>query len=355
VPAILVGVEGTAPGWRLALQPGTWLLRLEAGRLMLAPAAPDAVGPRLQVGHQTVALAPGSELALRLNNRALDQPARLESGDLLAIGPLVLRLDLSAGARGLAEAADAVAVALPPPDPPRWRSLVWLAGVVLVAAVVAVVVRVVPERRAQPLKLMAAEARSAVQRSTVWIRATDIGSEGSGFVASENWVITNAHVVKDAKSVQVVFGSGGSSARSVPATVVRVGEPATERDIALLQVPTGDTPALLLANLAKLSPGAPLAAFGYPLGSELSLNNQGPEISIRTGSLTALRRESGRVHWVESDIPAEVGNSGGPVVTLDGRVAGLATMLIGLNLRVALAVSAEMIRDFAPEAVRVAP
>jgi S1-C subfamily serine protease len=62
-----------------------------------------------------------------------------------------------------------------------------------------------------------------------------------------------------------------------------------------------------------------------------------------------LRHTGGRVGWVESDVPAEVGNSGGPMVNSQGEVLGLATMLVGPNLHTALAASAEMIRDVAPE------
>ncbi|NUP98600.1 MAG: trypsin-like peptidase domain-containing protein, partial [Armatimonadetes bacterium] len=232
-----------------------------------------------------------------------------------------------------------------------------LLGVVTtVAAIVAValVLRFVPQRRSDPLAPMAAEVRRTVQAGTVWIRAAmaEGESEGSGFVSKSGYVFTNAHVVEGARSVRVVFDTGTPLVRSVAARLVRVGHPGEADDVALLAVPTGSVKPLRLTDAGKLTEGTPLAAFGFPLGSTVSTSEHGPQISIRSGTVTALRRDNaGRVSWVESDILAEVGNSGGPVVTHQGEVVGLATMLVGPNLRTARIVPANYLRRFGPQAV----
>lgn len=351
--AILVGIQGTPSGYRQPLMPGAWALQLDSGRPVLAPADSSSGAVRFEVGAKAVVLVPGTDASARVNDAPLDGPRALAPGDVLAVGFVTLKLER--GAASVAEAAAEAAVALPPPEPSKWRWLLGLLGIGVAAAAVALVFRYLPDHRNAAVRALSNEVRLSVQRSAVWIRAVDRGSEGSGFVCRQGWVLTNAHVVDGAQSVKVVFDPGTAAAHSAPATVTRTGTPGTDQDMALLRVDTGATPALNVLPMDKLAPGTPIVAFGYPLGSELGFGDRGPEVSVRGGTVTALRRRGDAVAWVESDMPIEVGNSGGPVVTLDGRVVGLATMIVGPNLRTALAVSTDMLRGFAPEAVTVAP
>ncbi|MCC7494647.1 MAG: trypsin-like peptidase domain-containing protein, partial [Fimbriimonadaceae bacterium] len=197
--------------------------------------------------------------------------------------------------------------------------------------------------------------REQVRRSTVWIRAqvAEGESEGSGFVSRQGWVLTNAHVVENSRSVQVVFDSGTPQHRARPARVVRVGAPGTAQDIALLAVDTAGVPPLRLADLDKLPQGSPIAAFGFPLGASVAASGRGPEISLRGGRVSAFRRDgAGKLEWVESDMLIEVGSSGGPVVTPEARVVGLSTMVVGPLLRTARVVPSTNLRAFAPQAVQ---
>ena len=180
-----------------------------------------------------------------------------------------------------------------------------------------------------------ADVRNRVQAATVWVKAEDAGAQGSGYVARSGYVLTNAHVLNGGSKIKIVFNSGQANASSVSAKVLRVGQPGTPNDLALLQVDTGAVQPLPLCDLASLPEGSETAAFGFPLGGEASLNQYGPSISIRGGRVTSKRADEGRVGWVETDIVAEVGNSGGPVVNLKGEVVGLATMIVGPNLRMA--------------------
>ncbi len=245
-------------------------------------------------------------------------------------------------------------VALPPPDPPKWRLALGVLVVLAAIAVVVLVVRLVPQRVADPLRPMPADVRQRVQAATVWVvgDAPEGQSEGSGFVSKPGFVLTNAHVVEHTTNLRCVLGCGTPQSRTVPAKVLRLGRPGEVDDIALLALNTGAVQPLRLASAEQAAEGTPLAAFGYPLGSTLTTSSQGPQISIRGGTVTARRKDdAGRLAWLESDVLAEVGNSGGPVVTFEGRVLGLATMLVGPNLRTARIVPAEMLQRFAAGSV----
>lgn len=239
-------------------------------------------------------------------------------------------------------------LALPPPDPPRWPKLV---GGLLALAVIGALIAVwaLAPRRVLPEERLAPEVLARVQRATVGVEARDAGTQGSGYVAAQDLVVTNAHVIAGGRDLWITFDSGTSNARTLKGTFVREGRPGEPDDLALIRVPTGQAPVLPLADLAQVPIGSVLVSFGYPLGWDLSLDARGPEISVHGGRLTALRRLDGRVGWVESDLLVEIGNSGGPVVDETGAVVGLVTVIAGPNLRTALCASADQIRHFAPE------
>lgn len=346
----LVGIDGETAGVRLELRAGTFWLGCPEGRpVLLGEAIPEG-SARLEVSRQAIVLFPGQSMAVAVNDQMVADPTALRPGDRISLGGVTLRLDVGAPSPITVEPA---AVALPPPDAPWWRTaLLLFAGAALLALVVLAVIRYAPRPAPDPVALMPDEARQKVKAATVWVRVRlpDAESEGSGYVAKPGYVITNAHVVEGGQSIEVVFNCGQPNYRRAPAKVLRTGEPGTPTDLALLQVDTGRTPHLPLADLSKIVEGTPVALFGFPLGANLSTSSHGPQISVRGGRITALRPDDrGRVLWVESDIAAEVGNSGGPVVTHQGEVVGLGTMLVGPHLKTFLAAPANLIRTFAPE------
>jgi S1-C subfamily serine protease len=342
----LNGMSGTPVGWRVRLQPGSWMLVVEGGRPKLVVAEPSAGLFRLEVDARSIVAVPGTA-APTLNGAPLDGPHPLRPGDQLAVGALVLRLEVQAASTEAPAAAPGVA--LPPPDPPRWRSLLRLLAVAAVAAAAVATWQLIPKRAATPEKQFSPEVRRAVEAAAVWVREPDKSTEGSGVVVGSGWIITNAHVLDGGTHPTVTFHAGTPASATVSAQAVRVGTPESDRDIALLRADTSGVTPLRLADLANDPAGTVVAAFGFPLGSDLSLSPQGPNIDVRGGHITALRQQDGHVAFVEGDFAIEVGNSGGPVVDTEGRVVGLATMIAGPNLRVALCVSADMIRGFAPE------
>lgn len=134
---------------------------------------------------------------------------------------------------------------------------------------------------------------------------------GSGFVISaDGYVVTNAHVVEDAKSVTV----GLNDRRELPAEVVGVD---TLSDIALLKVKADNLPTVQLGDSSALEVGQWVVAIGAPFGLDHTATQ---------GIVSALSRslpDGTYVPFIQTDVAVNPGNSGGPLFDLGGRVVGV--------------------------------
>jgi S1-C subfamily serine protease len=145
---------------------------------------------------------------------------------------------------------------------------------------------------------------------------------GTGVVIIDNGtILTNLHVIKDAKRVKVTFMDGTDSD-----AVVLNTQP--ENDLAVLRARTipDDLEAATLRGTADLAPGDAVLAIGFPFGI-------GPSAS--SGVVSGLKREfrspQGRQtmkNLIQFDAAANPGNSGGPLVTMDGEVVGIVTAIL---------------------------
>ena len=142
---------------------------------------------------------------------------------------------------------------------------------------------------------------------------------GSGFViAPDGYLITNSHVVNEAKEISVAFSNGDTFRAE------KVGDdPAT--DLALLHVSGEKFPAIALANSAKLKVGQLAIAIGNPYGFEYSVTAGVVSALGRT-----LRSNTGRLidNIIQTDAALNPGNSGGPLVNSHGEVIGVNTAII---------------------------
>ena len=158
-------------------------------------------------------------------------------------------------------------------------------------------------------------------------------SMGSGVIIdAAGLIVTNAHVVAGAQRVQVIVPApaptGGTSplrslvsarGQTVDARVVGTSE---EVDLALLKVDLTDLPALPLANYDALRQGQMVFAFGSPEG----LRN-----SVTMGVVSAVARQPDVDHpmvYIQTDAPINHGNSGGPLVNVNGEVVGINTFIL---------------------------
>ncbi|MDR3453613.1 MAG: trypsin-like peptidase domain-containing protein [Rhodoferax sp.] len=145
---------------------------------------------------------------------------------------------------------------------------------------------------------------------------------GTGVVIVDKGVIlTSLHVVQDAETVRVVFFDGLMSRASVIST-----QP--ENDLAVLQASTvpDDLMPATLRSTADLAPGDQVIAVGFPFGI-------GPSASagVVSGLNRVFRSPNGGQelsNLIQFDAAANPGNSGGPLVTMDGAVVGIVTAIL---------------------------
>ena len=142
---------------------------------------------------------------------------------------------------------------------------------------------------------------------------------GSGFILSQDGgLLTNAHVVAEADTVQVTLRDG----RSFDGKVVGVDR---VTDVAVVKIKATGLPTAKLGNSQNLVPGQWAIAIGNPLG----LDN-----TVTAGIISATDRSSAevgvpdkRVNFIQTDARINPGNSGGPLLNSQGEVIGINTAI----------------------------
>lgn len=176
--------------------------------------------------------------------------------------------------------------------------------------------------------------------------------EGSGFVYNDQYIITNEHVVTDTRGAVLEPGTVFDDIRiqftdGQWRTAEVVGTDAYS-DLAVLDiqsVPDTATPLSLIES--EVAIGQPVIAIGNPLGYTGSMTSG--VVSGVDRSLPA--RNNFRIpDAIQTDAPVNPGNSGGPLVTLDGEVAGVINSGGGDNI--GFAISAALADRVAPSLIR---
>jgi len=150
-----------------------------------------------------------------------------------------------------------------------------------------------------------------------------VQSAGSGFIIrSDGLIATNAHVVKGAKSLTVTLYDG----RQLQAKVLSAD---AMSDLALVlvdEILEEPLPVMEIGDSSGLRPGE----FVIALGSPLNLGN-----SVTAGIVSSTARGASeiglpqaRTDYIQTDAAINQGNSGGPLINLEGRVVGINTMKV---------------------------
>ncbi len=148
------------------------------------------------------------------------------------------------------------------------------------------------------------------------------GGVGTGVVIIDNGtILTNLHVVHGATRVTVTFHDGHEAEAEFVAA-----QP--DNDLAVIKAKSipDDLPAATLGSTSKLRPGDEVVAVGFPFGI-------GPSVSA--GVVSGLNREfrspkgqRNMTGLIQFDAAANPGNSGGPLVTMNGEVVGIVTAIL---------------------------
>ena len=145
---------------------------------------------------------------------------------------------------------------------------------------------------------------------------------GTGFVVSSDGLIaTNLHVIGEARPVTVCFRDG----RTLPVTEVYASD--RHLDLALVRVPDRHLQPLRLATDDPVAQGQPIVALGNPMGLR---------DSVVSGVVSGHRDIDGR-RMIQVAMPIEPGNSGGPLLDLQGRVLGIVTLKSALTANLGFA------------------
>ncbi len=163
-----------------------------------------------------------------------------------------------------------------------------------------------------------------------------VEARGSGFIVDENGtIVTNNHVVKNAKTVSVTLDDGTVLPAKVLGTDAR-------SDIAVLKVDAHKSlPYIQLGNSENVKPGEWVIAMGNPFG----LGG-----SVTAGIVSAQGRDIGEGpydQFIQIDAPINQGNSGGPLFTQNGKVIGMNTAILspsGGSIGIGFAIPSDTIK-----------
>jgi len=187
--------------------------------------------------------------------------------------------------------------------------------------------------------VVAIEASTGRQQAADGSRMPAMGGSGSGFIfRPDGYIITNDHVVGGFEKVKVTLKDG----RSFDGTVIR----AEDSDIAVVRINAKDLPTLAFSDSSQVRPGQMAMAVGAPFGLEQT---------VTFGHVSAIGRDreiQNKLYpdLIQTDAAINVGNSGGPLVDIEGRVVGVNTAIfspMGTSAGVGFAIPSNQTRFIA--------
>jgi serine protease Do len=163
-------------------------------------------------------------------------------------------------------------------------------------------------------------------------------------VDPDGYIVTNAHVVRNARRIDVNILRSDERGEEphghlVPAKLIGLDR---QVDIAVVKIEGKNLPALSFVNSDNLRQGQLVLAVGSPLGLQNSLTH-----GVVSATVRQLNPESPMV-YIQTDAPINPGNSGGPLLDIEGRVAGINTMIYsesGGNEGIGFAIPANLAKD----------
>src|SRR5579864_5351168 len=177
-------------------------------------------------------------------------------------------------------------------------------------------------------------------------RMGDVKGVGTGIVfRSDGWIITNDHVVAGFDNVKVQLADG----REFPGTVRR----APDNDIAVVKINASNLTPAQFGDSGRVRVGQ----FAMAVGSPFNLDE-----TVTVGHISALNRENtipderaplgARVYTdlIQTDAPINMGNSGGPLINVDGQVVGVNSAIYsgtGGSVGIGFAIPSNQAREIA--------
>ena len=182
-------------------------------------------------------------------------------------------------------------------------------------------------------------SRSVVQIFSYGFALSDEGQNGSNaavitrqratgsgaIVSADGYIVTNSHVVANARHVRVRIPDETANSRMQPAGKIldaRIVGMDRDTDLALIKIDARNLPFLELGDSDTLRQGELVMAFGNPLGMENSVS-----MGVVSSVARQLKPDDTQI-YIQTDAPINPGNSGGPLVDTDGEIVGLNTFIL---------------------------
>jgi len=161
---------------------------------------------------------------------------------------------------------------------------------------------------------------------------------GSGFIVTpDGHIVTNYHVIEGARKIEVTLTDG----RKLRAQVIGGSK---ESDVAVIKINAKNLPTAQLGDSSRLRPGDWVVAIGNPYGFDHTVTagivsalgrsiDDGDGNTLATGDL------------IQTDAAINQGNSGGPLINMQGQVIGINTAIIQYAQGMGFAISINSVRD----------
>jgi hypothetical protein len=177
--------------------------------------------------------------------------------------------------------------------------------------------------------------------------STEAEWSGTGFALKNNYIVTNYHVVEDAKTINIQ-GINGDFNTKYNASIV-----ATDKfnDLAILSIEdatisTSSIPYSIKTSTSEV--GEDVFVLGYPLTSTM-----GEEIKLTTGIISSKTGYQGDVSLYQISAPIQPGNSGGPLFDGEGNIIGIVSAKHRGAENVGYAIKASYLRNLMESAMTI--
>lgn len=164
---------------------------------------------------------------------------------------------------------------------------------------------------------------------------------GTGMIISPNGtILTNAHVVNNATSIQVSISGHGNYSATL------IGEDVSH-DVAVIKVSgVNNLPTVVFGDSSLMQVGDPVVAIGNAL-------NLSGNLTVTTGIISALNRSistdtANLTGLIQTDAPINPGNSGGPLINSQGQVIGMNTAIASNAQNIGFAIPSNEIKSLLP-------
>jgi serine protease Do len=172
-----------------------------------------------------------------------------------------------------------------------------------------------------------------------------VRGEGSGIIIrKDGYILTNGHVVEDAQSIQVRLRDGRRFKGKV-----RGVDP--QSDLAVIKIEAAALPVAALADSAKTRVGEFAIAIGTPFDLDYTVTFGHVSATGRSSVLQGYGTEAMDQDFIQTDALMNPGNSGGPLVNIDGEVIGINTLIRGMHSGIGFAIPSSFAKEVSDQLI----